>query len=338
MAHTIAIAGFGNIGRAVAGAIAEGHPAAAGITIAGVSDPRFGTVADRDGLAADALLAAAETGTFAGLDGFIDGGDVVAAIDRSEPDTFVELTFTDLDTGEPATSYIRHALASGCNVSTTNKGPISLHLDELTNLADEHGVHLAFEGTVMSGSPAILVAAESISDAGFRGAAGILNGTTNYIITRMEDGVPYEDALSEAQAHGFAEADPTGDVDGHDAAGKLSILTRVLTGSTLPPADVRRTPLSELDADTVRRAVVAGGRWRYVATLERVGTRWEGTVEPRRLDGDHPLASVTGATNALTFHTDMLGDVTIIGPGAGRSETAYSVLNDLRRIAAGVAR
>lgn len=338
MAHSIALAGFGNIGQAVAGAVADSHPAADGIAITAVSDPRFGTVVDPTGIDAGSLVSAAAEGSFGPLAGFDPEGDVFSSIDASGADTFVELTYTDLETGEPATSHIRHAIGRGMHVSTTNKGPISLHLDDLATLADEHGVHLAFEGTVMSGTPAVLVAAESIRHAGFLGAVGILNGTTNHVITRMEDGVSYADALDEAQRLGYAEADPSGDVDGHDAAGKLSILMRVLTGSVLPPDDVVRVPLSRLDAEALDDARTAGDRWRHVAALERDGDGWTGRVEPRRLPGDHPLSAITGATNALTFHTDLLGDVTIVGPGAGRSETAYSVLNDVRRIAAGVAR
>lgn len=338
MAHTIALAGFGNIGQAVAGAVADAHPAADGLAITAVSDPRFGTVVDVTGIDAAALVSAAADGSFADLPGFDPDGDVFSAIDHCGADTFVELTYTDLETGEPATSHIRHAIGRGMHVSTTNKGPISLHLDALAALADEHGVHLAFEGTVMSGTPAVLVAAESIRHAGFEGAVGILNGTTNHVITRMEAGVPYADALAEAQALGYAEADPSGDVDGHDAAGKLSILTRVLTGSVLPPDDVVRVPLSQLDVAALAEARAVGDRWRHVAALEPDGDGWSGRVEPRRLPGDHPLSAISGATNALTFHTDLLGDVTVVGPGAGRSETAYSVLNDVRRIAAGVVR
>lgn len=329
----LVLAGFGNVGQAVAELIAGEHPAADGLRICGVVDPRFGSVVDSHGIDCARLLAAArDEGSFEEVPGSSPDTDVFEIIDRSGADTLVELTFTDLETGEPATSHIRHALSRGLNVSTTNKGPIALHLDELEKQAADNDAVLAYEGTVMSGTPAVLIAAESIRSAGFRALTGILNGTTNYIISRMEAGVSYDGALAEAQQCGYAEADPSGDVDGHDVAGKVSILAKVLTDETLPPSDVERTPLRTLSEDDIASATRAGKRWRYLAALEPMGSGWHGAVEPRLVDLDDPLASVTGATNAITFTTDLLDEVTLTGPGAGRSETAYSVLNDLARI------
>lgn len=333
VSQKLVLAGFGNIGQALAELIADNHPSAAGLRVCAVSDPRFGTVVDTDGVDPDALLAAArEDGSFSGLDGGQADGDIFEAIDGAGADTLVELTFTDLDTGEPATSHIRHALSRGLNVSTTNKGPIALHLDELETLAVECGASIFYEGTVMSGTPAILLAAESIKAAGLRSVTGILNGTTNYMIGRMEDGIEYDKCLREAQDLGYAEADPSGDVDGIDAAGKLSILARVLADTVISPSDVDRRSLQTLSADDVAEAAVTGRCWRYVAVLERASKGWNTTVAPRLFDSDHPLAAVRGATNAITFDTDLLGEVTLTGPGAGRTETAYSVLNDLSRM------
>lgn len=331
--HSIFLAGFGNIGQAVAELVATGHPAADGVRIVGVCDPRYGTVVVPEGLDAATLLrSVADRGSFDGLDG-VAKVEVFAAIDHSRADTLVELTFTDLVTGEPATSHIRHALSHGLNVSTTNKGPIALHLSELEDLAESNGVSISYEGTVMSGTPTLLIAAGAIRNAGFRSATGILNGTTNYIICRMEDGASYDDALAEAQEHGYAEADPSGDVEGRDPAGKLSILAKVLADTAIAPSDVERVPLSTLTASDVASAQASGQRWRYIAALApSSGTSWSAVVAPRRIDAGHPLASVTGPTNAITFDTDLLGEVTISGPGAGRQETAYSVLSDLARI------
>jgi len=331
----LVMAGFGNVGQAVAELIVAEHPAAGGHQLTAVVDPRFGSVVDPRGIDPGQLLAAArDEGSFAALPGSSTGRDVFDVIDDSPADTLVELTFTDLETGEPATSHIRHALSRGLNVSTTNKGPIALHLDELEKHASDNDAVIAYEGTVMSGTPAVLVAAESIKSAGFLGLTGILNGTTNHIISRMEEGGSYEAALAEAQELGYAEADPSGDVDGHDVAGKVSIMARVLTDQTIAPSDVERVPLRMLSSEDIERAAEEGKRWRYLAVLEPTATGWAGKVEPRRVDADHPLASVTGATNAVAFNTELLGQVTLSGPGAGRAETAYSVLNDLARISA----
>jgi len=332
--HRIALAGCGNVGQALVRLIAEEHPAARGLEFVAVCDLRYGTVVSDSGIDPCELLAALEGGSLSGLDGHVPGSDVLKTIDACEADTLVELTFTDLETGEPALAHVRHALSSGMNVSTTNKGPIALHLDELERLAADHDVILAYEGTVMSGSPALLTAA-ALRDAGFEGAEGILNGTTNYVITRMEEGCSYADALTEAQDRGYAEADPRGDVDGHDVAGKLVILARVLAGADLSLSDVSTVPLSTLTSAEVSDALAAGDRWRYVAALEPHEGGWAGSVGPRRLSGTHPLASINGATNAISFQTGLLGEVTIAGPGAGRDATAYAVLSDLRAIRRG---
>lgn len=303
------------------------------MTITGVADPRFGAVASPSGLDPGALLAAAaETSSFEAIDGYGGTADVIETMDRADADVLVELTYTDLETGEPATTHMRHALGKGMSVSTTNKGPIALHLDELEQLAREHNAYLGYEGTVMSGTPALLVARETISRAGFRSATGILNGTTNYLITRMEEGAGFGEALIEAQNLGYAEADPSGDVGGRDVAAKLAILSRVLLGRTIPPGDVVTTALDELSAHDVRAAFESGKRWRYVGVLEETGGRWHASVAPRRLESPHPLASVVGAANALMFETDLLGEITIVGPGAGRTETAFSVVSDLHQI------
>lgn len=333
MTHRIALAGFGNVGQAVVSLMADGHSAVQGLDLAlvGVCDPRFGTVVAPEGIDPSRLLAEAGNKSFAALDGYSPDADVFDTIERCQADTLLELTFTDLETGEPATSHIRQALSAGMNVSTTNKGPIALHLDELVKLAREQGAILAYEGTVMSGSPALLTA-ETVRAAGFRGAVGILNGTTNYVITRMTDGCSYADALAEAQANGFAEADPTGDVDGHDSAGKVAILASVLAEVSLSMDDIERVPLSSLSADDIQAAAADGGCWRYVSVLESDESVWRGTVAPRKLDGSHPLAAIKGATNAITYQTDLLGDVTMVGPGAGRAATAFAVLSDLRQI------
>lgn len=332
----LVLAGFGNVGQAVAEQMAGGHPSVSGFEITGVSDPRFGAVASSVGLDPQALLdTARHNGSFEAIGGYLGGSDVVRTIDTSGADVLVEMTFTDLETGEPATSHIRHALAKGMSVSTTNKGPVALHLEELESLARQNAAHLAYEGTVMSGTPTILVARESICHAGFVGATGILNGTTNFIITRMEQGAEYDVALAEAQELGYAEADPTGDVGGHDAAAKLAILTRALVGVTIPLSAVDTVPLGTVSAQDVQSALDTESRWRHVASLEQSDAGWRASVAPKRLEASHPLASVSGATNAITFDTELLGAVTLVGPGAGRAETAYSVINDLRRIAQG---
>jgi homoserine dehydrogenase len=165
-----------------------------------------------------------------------------------------------------------------------------------------------------------------------RSAQGILNGTTNIILTRMGAGETYEAALAEAQASGYAEADPTADVEGYDAAVKTVILGNLLLGGRLGMADVERTGITRLTVDDVRSARAEGEVWKLIGRVERDGERLTASVRPTRLPLSHPLAAVGGASNALTLTTDLLGDVTLIGPGAGRVETGYALLSDLLAI------
>lgn len=327
----IALAGFGNVGKALATLLAEGHPVASDTVIVGVSDPRYGTVISAGGLDARALLEAAEDGGFANLGDPLLSGGVDEMIEGIEADTLVEISFTDLETGEPATTHIRHALSAGWNVSTTNKGPLALHFNELLEMAQVAGVILAFEGTVMSGTPVIELA-RLIRDANCTGLSGILNGTTNYILHQIERGSGFDEALQKAQRLGYAEAEPRGDIEGHDTAAKLVILSAIVSDSPIRLSDVELVPLNSVSVDEVREARREGSTVRYVGACRAHGDGWQAGVAPRRLSVDDPLAGIVNAGNGVTFHTELLGDLTLFGPGAGPVETAYAVLSDLGRI------
>jgi homoserine dehydrogenase len=273
------------------------------------------------------------------------GWDSLRTIRDSNADTVVEISWTDVQTGQPAIDHVKAAFESGKNAVLTNKGPVALAYRELAELAAAKGVLFRFEGTVMSGTPTIRLAQQALAGCEILEVKGILNGTTNYILTQMEAGQSYADALAEAQRLGYAEADPTADVEGWDAAGKAVILANVLLGGDLRVADVERTGISGLTLADVEAATAAGERWKLIARVWRAddpvgagGPRPQvrASVQPTRLPLSHPLAGVSGAINACTFTTDLLGDVTLVGPGAGRMETGYAVLGDLLEIAAGM--
>ncbi|GAB4215571.1 MAG: homoserine dehydrogenase [Roseiflexaceae bacterium] len=248
---------------------------------------------------------------------------------RAEADVLVEVSSTDLGTGEPATSHIRTAFGRGMHVVTANKGPIALHGRALLAEAVAAGRSLGFEGTVMSGTPALRLGWSALAGSDLRAVRGIVNGTTNYILSQMDGGAPYAEALAEAQRLGYAETDPTGDVEGHDAAGKAVILANMLLGGALRPGDVEREGITRLTPADIAAAHAAGERWKLLAHVAREGGRVTASVRPVRLPASHPLASVGGATNALTFDTDLLGEVTLIGPGAGGVATGFALLSDI---------
>ncbi len=334
--YKLALIGFGNVGQGFAQILLDKNYATefgVNFEIVAVCDLLKGSVYDPNGLDTARLLKTVQdTGKLDSYEAPHRDWDAVQTITESNADVIVELSYTDLQTGEPALTHVRTALENGKHVVTTNKGPVALHYPELSTLAEKNGVEIGVEGTVMSGTPALRVGTELLAAAGITRIQGILNGTTNYILTQMENGTSYADALADAQAKGYAEADPTGDVEGHDAVGKVVILANMLMNVPLKIADVERTGISGLTLDDIADAQANNERWKLIGTLERQNGNVQASVKPVRMSINHPLASVGGATNAITYTTDLLGEVTLVGAGAGRVETGYALVGDLMAI------
>lgn len=331
------IVGLGNVGQALLQIIrddADSLEKRFGVRfkVVAVNDMRLGSLYDPSGLSLQALLDGAKAGDLASVQAAQGGWSVETMLEQAEADTLVEASFTDLQTGEPATTYVRKALSLGKHVITTNKGPIALHFHELQSLAQEHDVSIGFEGTVMSGTPAMTLGINLLAAADIQRIQGILNGTTNFILSQMETGKNYEDALAEAQALGYAEADPTGDVEGFDAAGKVVILSNLVMGAKIGMKEVDRKGITQLTPNDIQTAKEQGKRWKLIGAVEDVDGQIKASVQPTALPVEHPLANVGGATNAITYTTRLLGDVTLIGAGAGRLETGYALINDLLAI------
>lgn len=329
----VALIGFGTVGQGFAEILAERGEALVerhglDLRIVAVSDFRRGSVWREGGFEPRELLGAADA--LERLQADAKGWDAVTTIERCGADAVAELSFTDLATGEPALTHVRAALSRGMDVVTTNKGPIALKFAELRRLASEHGAGIGVEGTVMSGTPTLALGAGMLAAAGVTRIQGILNGTTNHILSRMEAGLAFDAALAEAQREGYAEADPSGDVDGFDAAGKVVILANLVMDAPLTMGDVEREGIRGVSAADVEAAAAAGERWKLIGSVERLqGGEVKASVAPRRVPLSHPLAGIPGATNACTFTTDLLGDVTLVGPGAGRLATGYALVEDL---------
>ncbi len=259
--------------------------------------------------------------------------DPLDMIEKCEADIIAELTYTDIKTGEPATSYIKKALRTGKHVVTSNKGPAALYYGELSKLARQNNLHFRIEGTVMSGTPVFSLCEAGLAGNEYHEIKGILNGTTNFILSKMElEGMEYGEALALAQKLGYAEADPTADVEGYDALAKIVILSNVLLGGELTTADVKREGIAGLSRSLVMTAKEQGFRYKLIAQTKKVGAKIEASVSPQKLPLSDPLAGVMGAHNALTFDTDLMGKVTIQGAGAGKIETGYSILSDILAI------
>lgn len=254
---------------------------------------------------------------------------VLAGLQESGANVLIEVTPTNLRDAEPGLGHILAALRMGAHVVTANKGPGALAGLDLLALARQQGVQLRMESCVMAGTPVLSTLLEGMAGAGIQEVRGILNGTTNFILTAMASGRTYAEALAEAQALGYAEPDPGADVAGHDALAKTLILAALVFSQSLKPEQVALEGIIDIDAATVRQARAVGKRVRLIASLRRENGGLQASVSPRALSLDDPLARVDGVTNALTVQSDTLQEVTIIGPGAGALPTAQGLLADL---------
>ena len=326
--------GFGTVGQGLAELLIEKEAMlleeyGLKTQVVGIADMLKGSLLSADGIDLRKALELAESGgELSDLPDKYDG-DALSMIKAAEADMIVEATYTDIKTAEPATSHIRAALEKGMHVTTTNKGPLALHYHELARLAKDKGVRFLYEGTVISGTPLLNLMRVTLAGCAISEIKGILNGTTNYILSQMEEGMAYEDALKQAQELGYAEAVPDADVLGWDALAKVTILANTVFGATNKPDDFPCQGITGITADAIGEAKARGKRFKLIGKVWREGDRVMGSVAPEEIDLTHPLAGIMGATNAVTISTDTLGDVTIVGPGAGRTETGYSALVDI---------
>ncbi|MBJ88314.1 MAG: homoserine dehydrogenase [Woeseia sp.] len=335
MKYKLAIIGFGNVGQGLAEILATktsllSERYGVDIRIVAVCDLLKGSIAEPEGFDPQLILDHVRSnGDLKQFPAAYKDWDARETIEKSGANVLIELSYTDLETGEPALSHIIQALQLGMNVATTNKGPAALHFPKLLALCESHGGRIGVEGTVMSGTPTLTLGMNSLIAAGITKIQGILNGTTNYILGEMEKGAEYSAALEDAQARGYAEADPTGDVDGHDAAAKVVILANLVMGQSMTMEDVNCVGIRGLTKTDIKAARDKDQRWKLIGTVDKEGDVIQGSVKPARVNSDHPLHGISGATNAITFSTELLGDITLIGPGAGRIETGYALIGDI---------
>ena len=258
--------------------------------------------------------------------------DIIERLGRSDADfrVVVETTTLDIDAGEPAIAHVRAAIAAGCHVITANKGPVAFAYATLRDEAAAAGVSFLFEGAVMDGIPIFNLVRETLPGVILRGFRGVLNSTTNHILTALERGEPFDAALERMQSEGIAEADASLDLDGWDAAAKAAALANVLLDARLSPHSVQRIGIHKSDAARARQALASGKRLKLVASAlrDRNGSV-SATVVPIELPMSDILASLDGKANALVLQTDLLGDLAICQLEGNLTHTAYALLSDL---------
>lgn len=302
--------------------------------LTGIATARHGIAIDAKGLAPRKCLATVRSGR--SLDRLHrDGRPVLSSLEfvrRVVADVVVEVTPLDPRRGEPATSYVRAALRRGLDVVTANKGPVAFARRALLREAGRKGALFLHEGAVMDGTPVFNLVARCLPGARVTSFRGTLNSTTTRILAAMERGSSAAAALGEAQALGIAEADPSFDLLGWDAAVKVCALANTLWDAELRPTEVRRRGIAGVTANEVRKAMRSGLRVRLVARADERRGRVRASVAPARVPVGDPLAG-EAADAALVFTTDLAGEIGVVQRGGTVDETAYALLSDLMEVA-----
>jgi homoserine dehydrogenase len=327
--------GFGNVNRTLVRLLVDRDPElrARGIAwrITGIASRRLGWIADASGL--DSALLSGERAVTAADFPAASGrsGNVREWLQTARADVLFEATSLSVADGQPAAEHLRAALEHGAHAITANKGPIVHAYDELRQLAATHGKRLLFESTVMDGIPIFSLFQENLPVIHLRGFRGILNSTTNVILSGMEEGLSFVAALRKAQEIGVAETDARHDIDGWDAAVKVAALVIVLMGEKIQLRDVQREGISNLTSDQVRAARAEGTPYKLVCSARRTSSGVTARVAPERVPQNDPLAWIAGTSSIVYFETDIFPGLCITEQNPGLYATAYGMLADFIR-------
>ena len=335
--YRLALLGFGNVGQALArlllrkqAELAEKYELIFSVT--GIATGRHGAAINPRGIDLGQALAAMsleeKTLSLQALSAQPDPADAFDFIRRCEADVLFENTPVNYTTGQPAVDHLRLALELGMHAITANKGPVVHAYRQLTELAAVKGRRFYFESAVMDGAPIFSMFRETLPAAQLRSFRGILNSTTNLILTRMEGGESFAQSVAYAQEIGIAETDPSGDIDGWDAAVKVAALVTVLMGLPLKPHEVDRTGIRRITMDDIANARAQNRRWKLVCQAQRQGEKISARVAPEMVAPDSPLYQVDGTTSIVQFETDVLGRLSMIEENPGTETTAYGLLAD----------
>jgi homoserine dehydrogenase len=299
--------------------------------ITGIASRRLGWIADPNGLDLALLTGSSAISRANFPDETTQPTNVRDWLRAAAADVLFEATSLNVDTGQPAVDHLRAALEHGAHAITANKGPIVYAYEQLRQLAITQRKRFLFESTVMDGIPIFSLFQENLPTIRLQGFRGILNSTTNVILSAMEEGLTFDDALKRAQEIGVAETDATHDIDGWDAAVKVAALVIVLMGEKLRLSDVRRHGIRQLTGEQVREAQAAGTPYKLVCRAERTPTGVVARVGPERLPLSDPLANVAGTSSIVYFETDIFPGLCITENNPGLFATAYGMLTDFIR-------
>jgi homoserine dehydrogenase len=336
--YRLSLIGFGNVARALTRLLERKRDLLKqnyGITysVTGIATGRHGYAVNPDGLDVQKALELVESGKSVASLSIRLVENSIDVIQHSQADVMFENSPVNTRTGEPAIDYIRLALSMGQHAITANKGPVVHGYSELMELAKSRGKIFRFESTVLGGSPVFSVFREAFPLAELSSFKGILNATTNIILSRMENGESYEEAVKYCQSVGVAETDPTNDVDGWDAAIKVAALVTVLMDTPFTPQQINPTGIRGITPEMIVKARAEGKRYKLVCSAEKVGDMVNASVGPQLVDMSSPLYGMMNSSTGVTFRTDVLPDYSVIvsereGMSGGPIETAYGLFAD----------
>jgi len=328
--------GFGNVAQKVAEILfvdRKRYPQLSGLdlTVIGIITNTRGSLVNYNGVdCRKALQEIRDGGRFSWTNFELTHLKALEAVQQLEYDVLVELsTLSIADRGEPALSHVREALKRGKHVVTANKAPAAFAYDELSGLAKTHGVKFLHESTVMDGTPLFNLANAGLKGCLITGVSGVLNSTTNFVLSRMEKGESIEEAVKVAQKEGFAEANPNNDLEGWDAAAKIAVLANALMGASLTPFDVDRQGITHVTVSEAQAAVKAGRSLKLICRAKREGGTVRASVKLEAIDRGHPFAPIHESGSIVMIETDLLAPFIIAETDPTLSDTAYGILNDL---------
>jgi homoserine dehydrogenase len=302
--------------------------------ITGIASRRLGWIANPEGLDVT-LLCGDRTLARESFPGATAYADVRQWLRAGKADVLFEATSLNARTGEPAIDHLRAALEMGAHAITANKGPIVHAYEELSDLSSAKGKRFLFESTVMDGVPIFSLFRDTLPTVRLQGFRGILNSTTNVILTGMEQGASFEQSLKKAQEVGVAEADASDDIDGWDAAVKVAALVRVLMGVKLGLDEISREGIRNLSGKRVRSARAEGRPFKLVCQATREGSKVVASIRPEQVPLSDPMAMVEGTSSVICFQTDIFPELTVVETNPGLEATAYGLLADFVRAVKG---
>ena len=335
MELTAAFIGFGNVARAFAWMLNEkkeelGLQYGLSLKTKGIATGNHGCIISPGGIDLVEAAQCVEGGEqLTKLPGSLAASDPFGVIKNCSVDVLFETTPLNATDGEPAIAYIRSALARGMHVVTANKGPVAFAYSELKSLADNRSLNLRFEGTVMDGAPVFNLVERCLPGARVLRFSGVLNSTTNLILTRMESGYEFDESLAEARRLGIAEANADHDIDGWDSAVKATALANVLFNADLRPSDVDRQGIRGITNKTIEKATRNSQALRLISRGVKSGGGVSLQVSLESVSRESALGSVRGTSNVLVLETDLMGEIAVFEYDPGVKQTAYALLSDL---------